>query len=443
MGIGIEEFVAGESISDSLRCPICRDVFNEPVFCGGRPCQCVFCRSCLAEHLRRGDARCPIDRLPMQENHISRHLFVKGVIDELLVFCRHRDSGCCWTGKLESRNHHEATCPARKVQVLTDEVVQLQTEAHALETRVECLSSQLLEKSTQIHVLSSSAKEHQNVIYTLESKLSQQYRQVWEELWLSGEMKNGELARVGPHAGYDYCLLNLDWYARWHRWINGFVACLGTLVDRSSHERVWPGSIDNSVLLEPDDVAVLRQGICEGQDFVVVSVKAWKLLQTWYGGGPTLRRRAVCFLSGCVEIELYGIRLQIFTSASLHVPFTMVESSTATVGAFKMRVCDELELDPSKVRVWDYFNRRKYEEITAFESKTLEACHLFDGNPVLIEHQCEDGSWPSIPEQQLLRHYFSQPPQPYANVRPEFPTGHRDRSLPQRLTLAAASAGVA
>ena len=103
-------------------------------------------------------------------------------------------------------------------------------------------------------------------------------------------------------------------------------------------------------------------------------------------------------LSGCVEIELYGIRLQVYKSFDLSVPHSVVESRTTTMEAFKVRVCDELSLDPSRVRIWDYFNLRKYEEIGQSECKSLEACRLFDGNPVLIEHQCPDGSWPTLQE---------------------------------------------
>merc|ERR1712118_200699 len=145
-----------------------------------------------------------------------------------------------------------------------------------------------------------------------------------------------------------------------------------------------------------DDCAILRQGICEGSEFVVLTLNSWRILHSWYGGGPTLRRRAVRFLSGSVEIELYGMQLQVHTSINLATAHAIVESRTATIGALRSRLCDELSLDPRKVRIWDYFNLRKYEEIGKSEDKTIEACRLFDGNPILVECQCADGSWPGL-----------------------------------------------
>ena len=75
MGIREVEFVNPESISETLKCPaprlaasmrhmdkaqpavetyfheVCFEVFEDPVFCGGRPCQHVFCRTCVEQSM--------------------------------------------------------------------------------------------------------------------------------------------------------------------------------------------------------------------------------------------------------------------------------------------------------------------------------------------------------------------------------------------------------
>lgn len=118
MGLGDEQLVNPRSVSESLRCAICTDVYEDPVFCGGTPCQHIFCRPCLEPALRQ-KKRCPLCKAAMQAKHIKNHLLVRSLLDELLVRC---PSGCDWVGRYDARKGHIEVCPVKQLEVLKVQV---------------------------------------------------------------------------------------------------------------------------------------------------------------------------------------------------------------------------------------------------------------------------------------------------------------------------------
>ena len=115
MGLSEHSFVSSGPIPPSLVCPICLDIFDDPVSCGGRPCQCTFCRSCLLSALEQRSV-CPLDRHAICASDIMPNLLAQSLIDQLEVFCPNRCGGCYWTGAWATRAGHEEVCLVKKLE---------------------------------------------------------------------------------------------------------------------------------------------------------------------------------------------------------------------------------------------------------------------------------------------------------------------------------------
>lgn len=227
-------------------------------------------------------------------------------------------------------------------------------------------------------------------------------------------------AADGLIAGHAYCLINRKWHVQWLQWVGdrsvqspkhgpspdlplgdspmspGASSAAGSAVRR---ERSWtkdrPGPIDNSDLLEPSSSNKLKRNIYEHSDYELVSEEVWSLLHSWYNGGPVIKRRAIQQPNGTVIVELYGITLNVYKSSDKDgAPVAMMESKMTTVEAFKKRACQELGLDASKVRMWDYFNKRRYANLEESLQKSLDNCRIYDANDMFLEEQLPDGTWP-------------------------------------------------
>lgn len=129
MGVGDEEIADVKAVSDNLRCSICMDVFLDPVFACGKPCQHVFCRLCIETALEKR-ARCPTCRGIMRRSNLQPHQSMSSLIDELRVRCCH---GCGWTGRRDARTAHTDTCPVATLK--RDSRQMEETLKHQLEER--------------------------------------------------------------------------------------------------------------------------------------------------------------------------------------------------------------------------------------------------------------------------------------------------------------------
>lgn len=168
-----------------------------------------------------------------------------------------------------------------------------------------------------------------------------------------------------------------------------------------------PGPIDNKPLLEAPDVSdTLKHNLLENNDFQIVSGEVWTLLFKWYEGGPVIRRRAIASQSGTVTVELYGLDLKVYRSSSVNgVPLQVTESKMTSVLAFKERMCAEMGLEVAKVRIWDYFNQKKYLNLEGSHSKSLDSCRIYAGNAILMEEAGADGTFPEEPQQTTVTSY--------------------------------------
>ena len=82
-------------------CPVCLCVFREPylVDCCGNS----FCRTCIVP-IKAGNKPCPLCNVPFTATMPDKRL--QRTLNELQVYCSHREAGCEWMGELGSLPHH-------------------------------------------------------------------------------------------------------------------------------------------------------------------------------------------------------------------------------------------------------------------------------------------------------------------------------------------------
>lgn len=107
MGIRDEDLLDPGAVSNTLRCPVCMEVFEDPVFCGGEPCQHVFCNACAKQALELKE-ECPTCRAEMRVENLMPHQVIRSLLDELPARC---GRGCGWVGRRELLPGHAAVCP--------------------------------------------------------------------------------------------------------------------------------------------------------------------------------------------------------------------------------------------------------------------------------------------------------------------------------------------
>lgn len=209
MGISEEELLNPESISETLRCPVCFEVFDDPVFCGGRPCQHVFCRECVEKAVRAtaspghgsGDGgrsyfcsddeaeeqigHCPSCRASIRLDELQPHQVMRSLLDELLVRCRW---SCGWTGRRDSRAAHESPgtsqCPLIRLEAARAELANLSGAGGKLkdrDSRILQLEARIAEQDNQMVDLGRQLLAREVRIAELEGRLEEQERSIMQK----------------------------------------------------------------------------------------------------------------------------------------------------------------------------------------------------------------------------------------------------------------------
>ncbi|KAJ6587069.1 hypothetical protein DFH09DRAFT_1028156 [Mycena vulgaris] len=100
--------------NSNLLCCICRMPFIQPVTT--RTCSHTFCRDCIVQaisHVRQ----CPVDRSALSvDDLLPANSIIRSLVDELIVECIHRPSGCTHTCQRQLLTTHiKDTCPCSRV----------------------------------------------------------------------------------------------------------------------------------------------------------------------------------------------------------------------------------------------------------------------------------------------------------------------------------------
>ncbi|KAJ7178338.1 hypothetical protein C8R43DRAFT_973029 [Mycena crocata] len=100
--------------NSNLLCCICRMPFVEPVTT--RTCAHTFCRDCIVQAISHA-RQCPVDRSALSvDDLLPANSIIRSLVDELIVECIHRTSGCKYTCQRQLLTAHIMdACPFGRV----------------------------------------------------------------------------------------------------------------------------------------------------------------------------------------------------------------------------------------------------------------------------------------------------------------------------------------
>lgn len=215
-----------------------------------------------------------------------------------------------------------------------------------------------------------------------------------------------DAANEDAREGDVYCLVSERWWREWNDYaglerFTEYFAPFESSNQISLHSPCRPGKIDNSELVvneansdERADGSILRRDMQELQDYHLIPLEVWKKLHEWYGGGPELRRKLISAgpLYKNFIVEVYPLHLQLIDESN-NSQHPIIMSKKALVGELHNFICSLLKRDKDEVRIWDFYNRRKYNLLENFD-QTLEEANLMMDQEILLELKV-DGDWPS------------------------------------------------
>ncbi|XP_042520355.1 ubiquitin carboxyl-terminal hydrolase 9-like [Macadamia integrifolia] len=198
-----------------------------------------------------------------------------------------------------------------------------------------------------------------------------------------------------------YYVISSRWFVDWQRYSGqGTGDCSmdehpsGSQLSNGFHSKKAdrPGEIDNTYIVkssndgEVNDLELVRP-LEEGRDYVLVAQEVWKKLHDWYKGGPALPRRLISqgVLHKTFTVEVYPLCLYLIDSRDNRQSVIRI-SKKASVRELYDRVCTFHKLEQKKVRIWDYFNKRKHSSLT-ISNRTLEEMNLQMDQHIFLEVQ--------------------------------------------------------
>lgn len=152
------------------------DLFVDPVFCGGHPCQHTFCRICFTHALEQS-GQCPQCRAEISQEDLVTHQALSSLLDEVRVKCRR---GCGWAGRRDALPAHLVDCPVVKLikmrACLDDRagrILALETELVARQAELDAnpLQQHLSEHDARIAKLGERVRAQESSLISLEESL--------------------------------------------------------------------------------------------------------------------------------------------------------------------------------------------------------------------------------------------------------------------------------
>ncbi|KAH3764781.1 ubiquitin carboxyl-terminal hydrolase 15 [Pelomyxa schiedti] len=176
-----------------------------------------------------------------------------------------------------------------------------------------------------------------------------------------GKLKEGET----------WCLISTSWFNQWKSYTR-FELSSCRLSQLSPVPK--PGPIDNTTFLEEDtnvqEIPIVKRDCTETVGYDIVPYLIWKVLHTWYNGGPEVRRKVTKFsgyqTSLMVEVSFLCVNV---ISSEGKKPVKLFFSRQATIGDLRNVAVAALKLEDKKVKMWDYVDQRKFRELTDVNRK--------------------------------------------------------------------------
>lgn len=180
MGLSEETLLNPGAVSEALKCPVCFDLFDDPVFCGGSPCQHVFCRVCVEQALAQAQ-QCPTCRAEVCTADLRSHQLINNLLDEVSVRCA---KSCGWTGRRDSQKAHAAQCPLSLLEKALDELEafrDVKSVLAAKDLRIAELEARIVQQDQHVVDVGRRLLAHQVRIAELERLIQGQEMMLTEQ----------------------------------------------------------------------------------------------------------------------------------------------------------------------------------------------------------------------------------------------------------------------
>ena len=99
-------FTEKEKLEKYLSCPICQEIFDEPIRI---TCGHTFCRKCIIQWEKKShNYQCPLCRDEYDPAYSGKDLLAQNIINDAYVTCIYK--GCPWKEKFVELNNHIKNC---------------------------------------------------------------------------------------------------------------------------------------------------------------------------------------------------------------------------------------------------------------------------------------------------------------------------------------------
>ncbi|URE22780.1 ubiquitin carboxyl-terminal hydrolase [Musa troglodytarum] len=200
--------------------------------------------------------------------------------------------------------------------------------------------------------------------------------------------------------GDTFFLISQRWWQHWLDYVNqdmtsssvsGSSSYGAHHHDSASSSAKRPSAIDNSDLIydatsKGSNVEIeLHDTLVEGRDYILLPQQIWEKLHGWYGGGPTLPRKAInTGLSQTdLAIEVYPLRLRLTLMPKGERAIIRI-SKKETVGELHKKACEVFDLILDQVCIWDYYGEQKHALMDNMD-KTLDDANIQMDQDILVE----------------------------------------------------------
>ena len=187
-------------------------------------------------------------------------------------------------------------------------------------------------------------------------------------------------------------LIGIGWYKQWKRYV-GYDNC-----DKSNagDEEINPGPIDNTSLLNQGK---LRRDQIDEKHYKLVPEEAWNKLLSWYGisrDSIGIRRQVVeyrKFVRQC-KVEVYPLELKACLYPNEKDYKIVTISRCDTMHTLNKLIRQIYNIESTKhTRIYNKYMTYSCELIKDMKLEAQDI-GLFHGQPVLLEVQNRDGTWP-------------------------------------------------
>lgn len=208
-------------------------------------------------------------------------------------------------------------------------------------------------------------------------------------------------AEAHSKEGDSFYLITHRWWQRWLDYVNQDTTSTTNNGSSSYGSHYYesacsitpkrPFAIDNSDLIydvtsEVSNVEIeLHDTLVEGHDYILLPQEVWEKLHGWYGGGPTLLRKAINsgFSQTDLAIEVYPLRLQLLLTSKGERAIVRI-SKKETVGELHRKACEVFDLILDQVSIWEYYGHQKHALMDDLE-KTLDDANIQMDQDILVE----------------------------------------------------------